>query len=162
MVQVLCARCGKEFYGKPSHIALGYNKYCSRGCHFLSMRKGKWFKCDGCGVDIYRTPKYIRASKSKKYFCNKSCQTKWRNSEFSGKRHANWQHGRGSYRNIMQRAGIDAVCSLCMSNDERVMVVHHKDQNRTNNAIDNLIWLCRNCHYLVHQYPVGREKGLIV
>ena len=162
MVWVSCGRCGKEFYGKPSHIAMGYNKFCSRKCSFESMRNGKWFKCEGCAKDIYRTPKYINASKSKKYFCGKSCQTKWRNAEFSGMRHANWQHGRGSYRNIMKRAGQEVICELCKSTDERVIVVHHKNRDRTNNTLENLVWLCRNCHYIVHQYPVGRERGLIV
>lgn len=162
MAYVKCGLCEKEFYVKPVHLRLGYGKYCSRACSFQSMRNGRWLKCDGCGTDVYRTQKYIKASRSKKYFCNKSCQTKWRNSEFIGNRHANWLHGRGSYRNIMKRAGNDPVCSLCATTDERVMVVHHKDVNRKNNKLENLIWLCRNCHYLVHRYPVGREKGLIV
>lgn len=162
MAYVNCRLCGKEFYVKPVHLRLGYGKYCSRQCSFEGMRNGKRFECHGCGVEVYRTQKYINASKSKKYFCGKTCQTRWRNSEFSGHRHANWQHGRGSYRNIMKRAGIDVICCLCKSNDERVMIVHHKDVNRKNNKLDNLVWLCRNCHYIVHQYPIGREQGLIV
>jgi predicted HNH restriction endonuclease len=28
------------------------------------------------------------------------------------------------------------------------------DKNRKNNKIKNLIWLCRNCHFLIHNYPV--------
>ncbi len=62
----------------------------------------------------------------------------------------------------MKRAGVEVICEVCKITDERVIVVHHKDQNRRNNRLENLIWLCRNCHYIVHQYPVGRERGLIV
>lgn len=162
MSYVSCTRCGKEFYTKPSHIAIGHGKYCSAKCSHESSRTGSWFKCEGCGKDIYRTPKYINASKSKKYFCNKSCQTIWRNKEFSGSRHANWRHGMGSYRNILKREGRDAVCELCGMKDERVIEVHHKDKNRMNNSVTNLAWLCRNCHYIAHHYEIGRIRGLII
>lgn len=162
MGYVKCGRCEKEFYVKPSHQKLGYGKFCSKACSFASMRTGISVKCDGCGVAVYRTPKYIKASKSGKYFCGKSCQTRWRNLEFIGNRHANWQHGRGSYRKILKRSGTEPVCALCGSTDDRVLIVHHKDVNRKNNSLENLVWLCRNCHYLVHLYPIGREKGLIV
>lgn len=157
-----CKLCGKKFLIKRSHVLYGFGIYCSAKCQHEAARTGKWLHCEGCGKDIYRTPKYLNASMSKKYFCNKSCQTIWRNKEFSGMRHAHWKHGRGSYRNIMKRAGRDVVCEFCGSKDERVIIVHHKDKNRTNNKLDNLAWLCRNCHYIVHQYPDGRARGLIV
>ena len=162
MVQVLCGRCGKEFYGKPSHIAMGYNKYCSRKCSFESMRTGKLFKCEGCGKEVYRTPKYINASKSKKYFCDKSCQTKWRNQYFSGPLHTNWTTGMHSYRSAIKRSGKEMKCEVCDVTDERILAVHHKDRVRTNNDPNNLAWLCHNCHFLVHHYDVGRDRGLLV
>lgn len=161
MVPRKCKRCGKEFLIKKSHFLLGFGIYCSSKCQHEASRTGRWFKCYGCEKDVYRSPKYINASKSKKYFCGKSCQTKWRNAEYSGMRHANWQHGRGSYRNIMKRAGRDVICALCASTDERVIVVHHKDRDRTNNILKNLAWLCCNCHFLVHHYDVGRDRGLL-
>ena len=161
-VAVVCKKCGIGFSVKPFFIKIGAGKYCSAKCQHAAARTGTWLKCEGCGKDVYRTPKYINASKSKKYFCNKSCQTIWRNKEYSGIRHANWQHGRGSYRNIMKRAGEDAICKLCGSRDERVIIVHHKDKNRLNNKVNNLVWLCRNCHYIVHNFPDGRERGLLV
>ena len=161
-VVVSCKRCKKEFLTKPFFIRQGFGKYCSAKCHHIAARTGKWLKCEGCGKDVYRTPKYIKASKSKKYFCSKSCQTVWRNKEYSGKRHAGWKHGRGSYRNIMRRAGKEVRCGFCGMTDERVIVVHHRDKNRLNNKVNNLVWLCRNCHYLVHNFPDGRARGLLV
>src|SRR3989338_10412015 len=118
-VPVNCKRCGKGFSVKPFFIKIGAGKYCSAKCQHEAARTGAWFKCEECGKDVYRTPKYIRSSKSKKYFCNKSCQTVWRNKEFSGSRHANWKHGGGSYRKIMTRAGTNAVCELCKYSDYR-------------------------------------------
>jgi len=161
-VNVTCKQCGKSFLVKPFFIRIGAGKYCSAKCQHQSARTGSWFKCENCAKDVYRTPKYINASKSKKYFCNKSCQTVWRNQEFSGERHHNWRHGEASYRNIMKRAGKAPVCELCRSADERVIIVHHKDKNRRNNALENLVWLCRNCHHIVHHFSDGRAKGLLV
>lgn len=38
-------------------------------------------------------------------------------------------------------------CAACGYNeDERILEVHHIDENRTNNKIDNLVILCPNCH----------------
>ena len=62
----------------------------------------------------------------------------------------------------MKRAGKEIKCELCATVDERVIVVHHKDKNRTNNKLDNLAWLCRNCHYIVHNFSDGRVRDLLV
>jgi len=50
----------------------------------------------------------------------------------------------------MKENKIKPICSKCGFEDKRVLVIHHKDYNRKNNNINNLIWLCRNCHYLIH------------
>ncbi len=161
-IDAVCQACSRVFRVKASVIERGFGKYCSAGCQHESARTGKWFQCEGCQKDVYRTSKYIAASKSKKYFCNKSCQTIWRNKEFSGARHANWKHGMGSYRSIMKRAGREVVCEFCRMTDERVIIVHHRDRKRTNNALSNLVRLCRNCHYIVHNFSDGRTRGLII
>jgi len=38
-------------------------------------------------------------------------------------------------------------CAVCgWAEDERILEVHHKDEDRSNNALDNLIILCPTCH----------------
>ena len=149
-----CKICLKSFYVKPSHLKLGWGKYCSKNCQSKGQLKGKFVKCFICDKKIYRSPKTLLKSKSKKYFCSKTCQTLWRNKIYIGDRNKNWKNGESSYRNILKREGIKARCNLCGTKDERVLTVHHKDRNRNNNKISNLIWLCLNCHYLVHRYSV--------
>ena len=39
-------------------------------------------------------------------------------------------------------------CQHCASSKK--LVIHHKDENKLNNAEDNLIVLCRTCHMKVH------------
>ena len=152
---VKCKICASEFYVKPSHQAKGYGKYCSRDCQYIGRRKGKYVTCDICNKEIWKTPKALKSSKSGKFFCGRSCQTKWRNKIFSGDKHPNWQGGEHrQYRSFMLQGHKKQICKLCGLKDKRVLVVHHLNSNRKNNDLDNLIWLCCNCHYLVHHYNV--------
>src|SRR3990167_4105545 len=98
-----CIQCGKEFKRKLSLVRKGGGKYCSNACHYEFIRKGKVVPCASCGENVYRKPRLLRLSKSKKYFCNKSCQTRWRNQYFVGSLHTNWTTGRHSYRSVLGR-----------------------------------------------------------
>lgn len=158
MVQVLCKLCSKEFYAKPSWLRKGHGVYCSNGCRFKASRKGKVVSCFVCGEDTYKQPKALRRSKSGYFFCGKSCQTKWRNSEFIQEKHPNWKGGRYAYNSVMRRSNTPKICALCKTKDSRVLAVHHLDKNRKNNNIDNLVRLCHNCHHLVHRYPDEQER----
>ena len=100
-------------------------------------------------------------SKSKKYFCGKSCQTKWRNAEFVGPKHANWKHGEASYQSILCRNGIKKECVLCKTTDFRVLATHHIDHDHKNNELENLTFLCHNCHHLVHHHKEERERLMV-
>lgn len=160
MPKTTCIICNKLFYAKPSHIKKGWGKYCCIECRTKGQFTGKNIKCFICNKEVYKQLKEIRKSKSGKHFCGKSCQTIWRNKYlFSGKNHTNWINGESSYREVLKRAGITRICSLCHTTDFRILVVHHKDKNRKNNSIENLMWLCHNCHYLVHHF--GNEKSKI-
>ncbi|MFZ2975328.1 MAG: HNH endonuclease [Candidatus Moraniibacteriota bacterium] len=159
MVQIKCNVCKKEFYAKPSQIKNGLGKYCSRECHHVKLKTGKIVSCYICKKQTYKSGKALKGSKSKKYFCSKSCQTKWRNSMvFIGKNHTNWKGGRFTYRNIISRSNVPKVCTICDEKDTRVLLVHHMDVDNKNNKLDNLIWLCHNCHFLVHHYAKEKEN----
>ncbi|PIS14517.1 hypothetical protein COT64_02230 [Candidatus Shapirobacteria bacterium CG09_land_8_20_14_0_10_39_12] len=149
---IKCQICSKKFYVKPSHQELGWGKYCSTKCRSTAQLRGKKVKCFTCGKKIYRSPKLLSRSKSKKYFCCKSCQTLWRNKQYIKEQNINWINGKKSYRNILIRNTIKPVCELCKITDERVLVAHHIDHDRENNNLKNLVWLCLNCHYLVHNF----------
>ncbi|MFA7252850.1 MAG: HNH endonuclease signature motif containing protein [Candidatus Paceibacterota bacterium] len=154
-----CKKCGKDFYVKPYFIKIGFGKYCSRECHF-SDKNGKLVSCDICGKKTYRMLSKIKRSKSGKFFCDKSCQTKWRNVEFSGQKHTSWKGGDHTYRRILEKNSTLIRCRLCGEKDKRVLVVHHIDKNRKNNKVANLVWLCFNCHSLVH-YDRLEERKLL-
>jgi len=76
-----CLICGKDFYAKPNHLKVGWGKYCSNKCKFISQKKGKIVECSNCGKRIYRIPSDFINSKSGLFFCNKSCHCSWMNKE---------------------------------------------------------------------------------
>lgn len=158
MPTIKCKNCGKLAYKKPFHIKKGQGVYCSRMCHYQDVRRGRNLQCFVCGKDIYRDKTKLNRSKSQKFFCSKSCQTIWRNQEFSGKNHKNFKTGRYMYRSILDRNKIVKICRLCGEVDKRIIAIHHVDQNRNNNILSNLTWLCHNCHYLVHRDKVEKQK----
>jgi zinc-finger of the FCS-type, C2-C2 len=156
-----CHVCGKDFETKQFYVNRGQGMFCSRECRYKTMRTGRLVSCSSCNKEIYRKPRQLRLSKSALYFCDKSCQTRWRNEHFVGAKHANWIHGRSAYKTVLKRIGRAKICEICETVDERVLAVHHIDRVRTNIDPSNLVWLCHNCHFLVHHYDVGRDRGLL-
>jgi len=61
----------------------------------------------------------------------------------------------------MTRNDIVQVCFRCRTKDKRILAVHHIDETHLNNDIKNLAWLCHNCHYLVHNDKVEKQKFLV-
>jgi len=150
---VNCAKCNKEFYAKPSWIEKGFGKFCSSKCQYEAQKKGKFISCSICRKKTWKQPCKIKHSKSGKFFCSKSCQTVWRNQEFMGPKHHNWKGGECiHHKDFLIKNKIKLICRLCKTKDERVLAVHHIDRNRKNNNIKNLIFLCQNCHHLVHYH----------
>lgn len=161
MPRVPCQRCATEFYVKPNHQLLGYGKYCSRKCSSESSKTGIFKECYICKRQTWKTQKDLRTSKSGLFFCNKSCQTKWRNQYYSGPRHHLWIDGGSMYREAMLRSEKKQICRLCKTRDTRILIVHHIDKNRRNNTLTNLAWLCHNCHFLVHHDEKERKKFMV-
>ncbi len=158
MPHIPCIRCSKVFYSKPNWIKKGMGKFCSAKCHHLSARTGKTVKCHACKRKVYKQKAAIERSKSGWSFCTKSCQTKWRNKVYVREKHANWKGGIYSYRYLLINKDTPKKCTLCEMTDFRVLSVHHIDENHFNNDIENLAWLCRNCHFLVHHDKLEKQK----
>ncbi len=157
-----CGSCGKEFRVKSYFLRIGLGKYCSRPCHYVAMRTATLAQCFVCEKKIERTPSRKKKTKSGKFFCSKSCQTKWRNAVYVGPRHLNWKDGRGvDYREIMLKQKKLELCSHCGTGDTRVLAVHHKDNNHLNNDPANLMWLCHNCHQREHIVNKKRPRPIV-
>ncbi len=162
MPRVSCTICKKPFYAKPRHLKRGWGKYCSKACQYTGQHTGKVFHCATCDKKVYRTPKEVRVSITKKFFCNRSCSIIWKNINiFSGSNHVNWKNGESRYRNIILRSEIEQKCKRCALADKRILAVHHVDKNRRNNSLENLKWLCHNCHFLIHHDKEEYKKFMV-
>ena len=122
--------------------------------------------CDYCGKTFTRQ-KSRNDSKSGYNFCCRKCkdsaQRMSSGSRFDGVRppHYGISNGLYCYRKDAF-ANYPPKCAVCgWDEDEDVLEVHHIDENRSNNNLDNLIILCPICHrkLTLHKYVlIDRTK----
>lgn len=160
MKWAICDFCGEEFRRKKSQLKLSTNHYCSRNCAEQGRKKGKTVKCFNCKKLVYKSLKDLNRSKSKNYFCSRTCGNLWIGKQQRSENSPNWNGGESSYKEILKRVNVKKECVSCGRNDSKVLCVHHIDKNRKNNSIENLTWLCRNCHFLIHNYKREMYKFL--
>lgn len=132
-----CVICGRKF----THISSRANKakYCSRECyHIAQSYNGRTiFTCQHCNKK-FKGPK-----STNRKFCSKRCVNK-ANKE-------TWKPSFSTARKSMIARGMISKCEKCGYNKEpKILGVHHKDENRNNNELSNLIVLCPTCHSLEH------------
>ena len=146
-MMVYCKVCRKKFYVKPSHKKMGHGIYCSRKCSDAGRKTGEIVACTYCKKIFYARLKQIKGSKSGHCFCRRICYLSYQVWD----KHPRWKDGKSAYLPFM-RNNVKPICSRCGMGNKRVLLVHHVDKDRQNNVLSNLIWLCRNCHHLVHNY----------
>lgn len=94
--------------------------------------------------------KLIGNLKIKKY-CNEYCAI-----EIRGKMQE-------FYRKYLKRSceKCGAINSDYETYSQDGLVVHHIDENVTNNKLENLITLCRTCHSKIHTKRVGQDLEFV-
>ena len=157
-MKVNCLECGKYTNNE---------KFCNSGCaakynnRAYPKRRRELFeqKCEFCGKQLSRTQRYNK-------FCSSECDVKYRKESYIRKWLAGEETG-STVKNSNLASGyvvkylIDKAehkCERCGWNEANpflgypILEVHHKDGNRENNTVDNLIVLCPNCHSLTENY----------
>lgn len=144
-----CDHCGKIFRRSPSQDGLA-RSFCSRQCYDASRqsdiadkhrpvgRRGKHpATCQHCGKLFFVKPSVLNSRTS--LFCSREC-----------KRLGSIITGTHIPKEFVRRTQLQK-CALCGIDDPDVLEIHHKDRDRKNNRLDNLITLCANCHAKVHR-----------
>jgi hypothetical protein len=138
-IKANCQVCQKEFH----HISSRCNKakYCSRLCYHRSQkwRGSKEFKCIKCNKKFMSSPS--RGCK----FCTIKCRGEYQRKTETYASFVN-------VRKAMKRRGLIEKCEKCGYNEVKdILGIHHKDENRKNNKIENLMIVCPTCHSLIHR-----------
>jgi len=156
----VCKGCHKSFTGyvRPSWRAKGREPvYCSVQCSNRARNVKPLIKveCGWCGNSVVRRPSKLKQSRSGLFFCNRQCkeraQADLNNPKFDVIRPHHY--GKGNGKNDYRKRAFEFYpphCHVCGYAKLSVLVIHHIDQNRENNSLENLIPVCRNCHKEIH------------
>lgn len=137
-----CDQCSKDFFVNKWKTQ---QRFCSKQCTgaFNSKYGGSVHtNCSVCGNAVRRNPGKMRFEQ---VFCGYECMGKARRLEApkSGKQAA--------VRKWFSRLNRMSSCEECGYDEvPGILVLHHKDRDRTNNVLTNLAILCPNCHALEH------------
>lgn len=104
--------------------------------------------CAYCGIDFRRKNSKLFKSKSGLYFCCREHKDLAQRIEhgFTEMWPSHYNTGNRDYRTFAFRYLLHK-CSVCgWAEDEDILEVHHIDQDRNNNNLDNLLILCPICH----------------
>ena len=153
-IKLICLLCGKYFYSYKKEN----QRYCSPECGNKS-RRGKvfWkkdkvktvtFTCLNCGII-----KIVQEYSPRKY-CSQQCSQEY----MKGKNSPTWQGGKSfeeygaEFDNSLKeqiRFRDNYKCKVCgcpQIENGKQLDVHHIDEDKQNNKLENLISLCHRCH----------------
>lgn len=137
-VKIKCKTCGYEWEISPQSLTpSGMKNYNFKGCPEC---KYAIIKCAYCGKEIKRLKSEI---KGEYQYCSRECGNRHKNE--LRKQAGDWNNS-SNYR-LKAFDVYPHKCAVCGWNeDERILEVHHLDEDRTNNNIENLSILCPICH----------------
>lgn len=110
-------------------------------------------ECAYCHKKFFKSPSKLKKSKSGLYFCCREhkdiAQGLASGNQFDTMRPDHYKNAYEESGNYRRKAFLTYPhqCELCGYNeDEDILQVHHIDENRQNNNVENLMILCPNCH----------------
>ena len=144
-VLIECKICHNQWSFSPTSLAPNnMNKHKFQGCP-----KCKYVEltCPVC----HKKFKRLKSNVYKNNYCSLSCAAT-ANNKFI-KENNSFAYRRNAFENYPHK------CSICgWQEDERILEVHHLDENRNNNNLDNLTILCPNCHKFLTLHLYNYEE----
>lgn len=151
-VKIKCKKCGYIWNFNPGHLCPSYaNKYRFSGCPECKYTE---LECNYCHKKFKRLKSELSKSKSGRFYCSKECGNRDKNENYTNKIDSS-DYRRNAFEAYPHK------CAICgCDEDERVLEVHHIDEDRKHNHIDNLIILCPICHkkLTLHLYALEELK----
>lgn len=141
--EATCPLCQHSFLRRLG----GSKRYCSPECAQKSRRNRSQFTCSHCQKNFERRTSDLGNSKHGFYFCSRACKDAAQSllGDCPEIRPAHYGTGSG-YRHLIE---LNRCCG-CGEDRRFLLLVHHIDGNRENNARGNLEVVCGNCHIIRH------------
>lgn len=160
-VTIKCNDCGHIWNIVPHNNLYRSTKfYCPNCGEYTNKKQNYYFECAYCKKPIKRVKSDIDKNISGNFYCSIDCGNKYKNE--IRKSNGEWDIIKDYRAKAFQE--YKHKCMVCnWDEDERVLEVHHIDEDRENNAIDNLIILCPMCHRKLtsHHYVLTNEFKII-
>ena len=147
-IKLNCLRCGKEHLKLDCQLNKGRGKFCSKECANKHRQHGKIIKCALCSNEFYRA--FGEQKRAINYFCSKGC---YFNSRIVKAKKTTYLKVGGTHIHILVA---EKVLNRKLRKGE---IVHHIDEDRKNNSIENLAVLpSQNIHAKIHFGNYNFEK----
>lgn len=166
LLKVHCEKHNYDFEVAPHTLLKDHKNKLLKGCPQCKREiyKTVSVSCAYCGKSFDIKYSYYQESFDKLHFCCREhkdlAQRICSGDKFNGMRPSHYGDIPTDYRKeaLNHYANKCYVCGW--DEDPRVLEVHHKDENRKNNSIDNLVILCPTCHKKVslHLYKLIDNK----
>lgn len=169
VIKVKCLKHNLEFETKYENVRRANRKHhicpeCQKEDLAAEHSAKVECECAYCGKKFLREPSKLEKSKSKLYFCcreHKDLAQKIESGEqFNVIRPDHFGTTLKDYRATAFRH-YEHKCELCgWDEDIDFLEVHHIDENRKNNTLENLMILCPICHkkLTTHKYKLENRK----
>lgn len=152
-IELKCLHCGRSHFKLECQLTRGRGKYCSRKCAVDAGKNDVKAACFRCGSEFFKKACEMDCEKS---FCSVACYREYRAEKMKDTTYKKID-GRHEHRII-----VESILGRKLSARE---IVHHMDENKHNNSLDNLALLPnQRIHALVHFAPhkVDIEKYRLV
>lgn len=137
-----CDNCCKEFYRQQCFTKNKAKHFCSNKCRHESLTNEKFYitvTCDQCGKEFKKYKIYEKNNIN--HFCSSKCYNTFRKVYM----HFNDEARRIAFKNYKHK------CECCnWDKVPDILQVHHINENRKINTLENLIILCPICHRIIH------------
>ena len=143
-ISLHCNDCGYSWQTIANYVVCkGTHKCPNCGLYSKIKKQKNIFYCVNCGKQLYRSNSKIQKNKSGYFYCSKKCGNEYKNKirEENGE----WLNS-SNYRKKAFLVKEHKCCVCGWNEDERILEVHHIDEDRENNDINNLCILCPTCH----------------